>query len=105
MMASVASIASLNLTGIHSKRVEWIQTTSLCWFCLDELNKEHNKHHVLPKRYFRNKQQANEGNVVRVCIRCHDRFNDLHDHSRMSLEKYLVYLSEIDWGFGIFVEG
>lgn len=102
-MATVAPTASSHLTGIHLRRVEWVRMSSLCWFCLDELNKAHNTHHILPRRYFANKQQAHYQNTVKVCIGCHEAWNRIHDKPRFSLEHYLAYMTELDWGFGALV--
>lgn len=98
-------IASSKLTGTHSEQMEWMSKNRLCWFCVDELNKNHNKHHLVPIRYFKKRADAHTDNVIRVCMSCHIRFHNEQDNSKWSLTQYIQAMESIDFGFGLYIEG
>lgn len=96
----------LNLTSIPSEPLE--ETTEeldTCWFCGKRIAAKRlgNNHHLMPRRYFPNKENANrDGNVVRVHVVCHATWNSWHDKIELDAHRYRKYMIYMRWGKNVF---
>lgn len=75
-----------------------------CYFCGKPLDlRESNRHHKMPRRYFRNKREANaNGNVVWAHVDCHSKVHSWHDRPRMSRSNFIQYMEYMNWWEGIY---
>ncbi len=78
-----------------------------CFFCRERIGHEAaDDHHVIPRRLFRDypSEDPNDGNVARVHVTCHRKWNSRHDRIGLALEDYAAYMETLDWGYGIYAQ-
>jgi 5-methylcytosine-specific restriction endonuclease McrA len=76
-----------------------------CFFCKDTVYNDHrpvDRHHRLPRRYFKRGQDHRSNNIVLAHSECHVRFGLEHDRPAMRLQEYIPYMETINWGEGIY---
>ena len=79
-----------------------------CYFCGEPLDIERrpiDRHHRIPRRYFRRKQDADAGNIVPSHTSCHRRFHREVDNPKEPHREFLTRMRPLNFGHLIFASG